>query len=256
MLLDVGETATELTTGVVPGVVTLTVAVPVIVGSATLIAVTTSAPALAGAVYCPEEEIEPSTAFHVTLVFLVEPWTTALNGSVPLVMEAAVEGETVTEVTSLPVFFVVDDATATIAVADLVGSALLVAVILPPPLDIGAVKTPLDVMVPIVVDQVTESFAVTPWIEALNCTLAPAAGAMKAGVTTTELTAGLVVEPLPVNGSIAGRCWASVMKRTVPVTAPVFAGANLTLNAALCPATSVIGRVSPDKLKPVPFSAV
>jgi hypothetical protein len=238
MLLDVGETATELTTGVVPGVVTLIVAVPVIVGSATLIAVTTSVPALAGALYCPEEEIEPSRAFHVTLVFLVEPWTTALNGSVPLVIEAAVEGETVTEVTSLPVggFFVVDEATVTVAVADLVGSALLVAVILPPPPDIGAVKAPLDVMVPIVVDQVTESFAVTPWIEALSCTVAPAAGARKAGVITTELTTGLVVEPLPFNGSIAGRCWASVMKRTVPDTAPVFAGANLTLKAALCPA--------------------
>ena len=255
MLPDVGETATELTTGVVLAVVTLTVAVPVMVGSATLIAVTTSVPALAGAVYCPEEEIEPSRAFHVTLVFLDEPWTTALNGSVPLVIEAAVEGETVTELTSLPVdgFLVV---TVTVAVADLVGSALLVAVILPHPPDIGAVKTPLDVMVPIVVVQVTESFAVTPWIEALNCTVAPAAGARKAGVTTTELTAGLVVAPLPVKGSIAGRCCASVMKRTVPDTAPAFAGVNLTLNAALCPATSVIGRVSPDKLKPVPFSAV
>ena len=91
----------------------------------------------------------------------------------PPVIEEAVPGFTVTELTTDPD---ADGAGAgveaaaidTVAVADFVGSATLVAIIVPTPPDVGAVKTPDAVIVPIVVDQVTVSFVVAPWIEAVN----------------------------------------------------------------------------------------
>ena len=93
-----------------------------------------------------------------------------MNGSVPLVAEAAVVGVTVTAdtVPVLPVpvpeigVVVVRPATATVALAENVGSTTLCAVTRPMPPIMGAVKTPAVVIVPMVVDQVTESLAVAP----------------------------------------------------------------------------------------------
>jgi hypothetical protein len=80
-------------------VVTFTTVESDLVGSALLTAVTVSVPAFDGAVYKPEALIWPNTTFHVTLLFVVVPCTVAVNGSVPAVIEDAVSGETVTEVT-------------------------------------------------------------------------------------------------------------------------------------------------------------
>ena len=56
----------------------------------------------------------------------------------------------------------------TIAVADLVGSAMLVAVIVPRPPADGAVNTPVVLIVPMEAVQVTPSLVVAPCIAAVN----------------------------------------------------------------------------------------
>ena len=110
----------------------------------------------------PAEVMVPSRAFHVTAVFEVVPATVALNWSVPPVADEAVPGVTVTAVTPDPEAGGVAPATATVAVADFVGSATLVATIVPMPFTGGAVKTPVAEMVPIDAAQVTASFVVAP----------------------------------------------------------------------------------------------
>ena len=141
--VDAGKTVIELTTGVGEAVVTVTLADPDLVVSATLTAVTESVPAFAGAVYAPDGVIVPSTAFHVTAVFDVAPCTLAVKGgSVPPVVEEAVAGVTVTDVTAGPegVGLGADgEVTVTTAEADLVGSATLVAVTIPVAAVAGAV---------------------------------------------------------------------------------------------------------------------
>jgi hypothetical protein len=84
----------------------------------------------------------PSEAFQVTDLLDVDPWTDAVNGSVPRVAEVAEVGEIVTEVTAEPGgggFGLDPDVTVTGADADLVGSAALVAVTTPMPAVAGAV---------------------------------------------------------------------------------------------------------------------
>jgi hypothetical protein len=144
----------------------------------------------------------PSNAFHVTAVFEVLPATLALNWSVPLVTDEAVPGVTVTPVTPDLDSGGVASATATVAVADFVGSATLVATIVPMPLTDGAVKTPVAEMVPIDATQVTESFVVAPWIAAVNCTFALGAGVATGGDTTIDATTGFCEEPVPCKGSV------------------------------------------------------
>jgi hypothetical protein len=77
----------------------VTVVEPDLVGSALLVAVTVSVPAFDGAVYMPDEVIAPRTAFHVTVLLVDVPCTLAVNGKVPEVIEEAVAGLTVTDVT-------------------------------------------------------------------------------------------------------------------------------------------------------------
>jgi hypothetical protein len=48
----------------------------------------------------PELLIVPRAAFQVTDLFVVAPWTLAVNGNVPDVIEDALDGETDTEVTA------------------------------------------------------------------------------------------------------------------------------------------------------------
>jgi hypothetical protein len=108
-----------------------------LVASATLVAVTVSAPAFAGAVYRPPAVIVPRAAFHVTALFVVEPATLALKVSVPPVADDAVEGDTVTDVTAGGGGGTA--VTVTLAVSDLVGSATLVAITVSFPALAGAV---------------------------------------------------------------------------------------------------------------------
>jgi len=123
----------------------------------------------------------PSRAFHVTDVFEVVPCPEALNGSVPPLIDEAVEGGTVTEVTPL--------APATVAIPDSAGTATVVATIMPVPLVAGAVKTPALVMVPIEAVQVTEPLLVAPWIAAINCNLPPGSGDAATGTESIVPTA-------------------------------------------------------------------
>ena len=60
----VGEIVTPVTVGL--GALTVIVADPALLGSATLVAVTTEVPAVAGAVYTPDAEMLPLEACHVT----------------------------------------------------------------------------------------------------------------------------------------------------------------------------------------------
>lgn len=119
--------------------VTAIVAIPTLVGSATLVAVTTEVPADAGAVYTPAAEMLPVEACHVTARLVVVPLTTAANESVLPVAVDAVAGVIATDVTPDPLGTLVGALTVTTAEADFVGSATLVAVTVPVPADAGAV---------------------------------------------------------------------------------------------------------------------
>jgi hypothetical protein len=125
-----GEIVTEVTVRLAD---MTTVAEPDFVRSALLVAVTTAVPAVDGAVYRPEDVTLPSEACHVTALFDVEPWTTAANETVLLVVAEAVAGDTVTEVTTE------DAVTVMVATPNLVGSARLVAVTVEVPALAGAV---------------------------------------------------------------------------------------------------------------------
>jgi hypothetical protein len=187
-------------------------------------------------------------------MFEVAPATVALNCRVPPVTDEAVAGVTVTPVTPELDGCEEAPATDTVALADLVGSATLVAVILPTPPAGGAVNTPAAVIVPIDAVQVTESFVVAPWIATVNCTVARGAGVATAGSTTIDETSGSSDEPVPFNGSMAGRCCGSVTNSTFPLTTPTFVAANLTVKLALVPPGRVKGIARPLRLKPVPDS--
>lgn len=143
---EVGEIVTDDTDGCdgggfVGAVVTVTLAAPDLLVSATLVAVTVSVPAFAGAVYMPPAVIVPSAAFHVTALFVVEPATLAENGSVPPVTDEAVAGETVTDVTAGVDGGLFVGAAVTVIAAEptLVGSATLDAVTIDVPALAGAV---------------------------------------------------------------------------------------------------------------------
>ena len=70
--------------------------------SATLVAVTVTVPAVAGALNSPVELTAPDEAFQITEVLVAVPWTVAVSCTVPLVATAAEAGETVTEDTEGP----------------------------------------------------------------------------------------------------------------------------------------------------------
>ena len=115
-LSEVGDTESW------PGAaVTVTVADADFVTSAALVAVTVYVPAEPGAVNNPVCMTEPPLALHVTEVFVL-PVTLAVNCCVPPVVRAEVVGEIVTTTGAGAA------ETITVADADLVGSATLVAV--------------------------------------------------------------------------------------------------------------------------------
>ena len=78
----------------------------------------------------------PKAAFQLSVLFDVVPCTVALNGSVPPVTEDADAGDMMTELTP-PAFG--PAVTVTVAIAVLLGSALLVTVIVTVPKFEGAV---------------------------------------------------------------------------------------------------------------------
>ena len=130
-----------------------------------------------GAVNIPVEETDPPVAVQVTAVF-VEPVTVALNCAVPLVVVVALAGETLT-------LTVAGSETFTLALALLVGSETLVAVIVSGPAELGALYRPVVDTVPRVARQVA-AVLVQPLTVAPNCFDAPVERAVLVGATEIE----------------------------------------------------------------------
>ena len=65
----------------------------------------------------------------------------------------------------------------------------------------------------------------------------------------------IAVTLVPFNASISGEFGALLVSITEPVALPFAAGANSTLNVALCPAAIVSGVVSPLVVNPAPLTA-
>ena len=142
-----GLTATEET---LTGTVTVTLAVAVSAGFCTLVAVTTSAPPEAGAVYSPALVMAPRWADQVTAALkLPVPLTVALNVCWAPVSRVRARGLTETELT------VAGTVTTTSAVPIWAGVSTLVAVTRSVPPLAGAVYRPALVMVPFLAVQVT-----------------------------------------------------------------------------------------------------
>ena len=187
-LADVGLTLT-------PTSVTVTAALADFVGSALLVVVTVCKPAVAGAVYrplveiVPEVELPPTTPStdQVTLV-LVVPVTVAANCFVVLAV-------TLTEV---GLMLTPTAVTVTAALADLLESAMLVAVTVCEPAVAGAVYSPLVETVPTVespslmpsTDHCTAVFVV-PVTVAVNCFVVLSGTLAEVGLMLTA-TAGTV----------------------------------------------------------------
>jgi hypothetical protein len=129
------------------------VAFPDLVESCVLVAVTVTAPVEFGAVNNPLPLIVPPLAVHVTaeLKFPV-PWAVALHCDVA--PRDTVDGVQITateEIVGEDVCF----ATVTVAVPDLLESSLLVAVTVTVAAELGAVRSPLPLIVPLLTLQVT-----------------------------------------------------------------------------------------------------
>ena len=112
--------------------------------------------------------------------------------------------------------------TVMMAVADLVVSATLVAVIVAVPEVVAAVKRPDALIVPDEVFQVTDLFEVVPWMAAVSCFVAPVTMEAVTGVTEIEETmAGAAAIVILAEADFVG----SKTLVAVMVAAPVFAGA-------------------------------
>jgi hypothetical protein len=170
---------------------TVTAALAVLVGSATLATLTVCVPAVPGALYSPAVEIVPTVAlppltpstYQVTAVFVV-PVTVAVNCFVVIPGTEAEVG--------LMLIATADVVTLTAALADFVASALLVTLTVCEPTAAGALYNPAVEMVPTVAFppltpstyQVTAVFVV-PVTVAVNCFVV---------IPGTEAEVGLMVK--------------------------------------------------------------
>jgi hypothetical protein len=243
-----------VTTTGTTGTVTVTVALADLVGSATLVAVTTNDPAAAGAVYKPAALTVPPVADQVTAV-LALPVTVAVNCCVAFVRIEAVVGLIATATTGAAV-------TVTVALADLVGSATLVAVTTNDPAAAGAVYKPAALTVPLVADQVTAVLAL-PVTVAVNCRVALTATDAVVGLTVTATTGAAAVTATAALADLVGSATLVAVTANDPAAAPaVYRPEALTVppvavqmtavfvepvteaaNCACPPATTVVGAV-------------
>jgi hypothetical protein len=236
------------------------VAVPDFVTSATLVAVMVTVAAAAGAVSMPSAVIVPDEVFHVTALFAAFPCTLAVNCNVPPVPTEADAGDTVTDV--MPEGETGAALTVTVADADLVESATLVAVTVADPAFPGAVNSPAAEIDPLEAVQVTAVFVVLPCTVAVNGIVPPVATLAVVGETEIEDTgaggsgAGFAVAGAAVadNATTTGSELALLISERFPVVLPAIADANATANVLLAPEESVIGVSSPDVLNPVPVT--
>jgi len=129
------------------------VAVPDLLGSCVLVAVTVADPVESGAVNNPLPVIVPPLAVHVTAELkLPVPCTVALHCEVAL--GATVEGLHVTDTEEI-VGGLIPVATITVAVPDLLVSSVLVAVTVTVAAELGAVSIPLALIDPLLAAHVT-----------------------------------------------------------------------------------------------------
>lgn len=167
--------------------------------SCVLVAVTVTGLAVAGAVKSPDELIVPAVDDHVTVELkLPVPSTVALHCEVELVPMVDGAHVAATEV-------IVDAAACTVtdAVADLVVSCVLVAVMVTDPAVAGAANSPAVLMAPAAADHVTAELKLpVPCTVALHCDVACAATEEGVHETATEEMeedggGGLLLEPPP-----------------------------------------------------------
>jgi hypothetical protein len=181
----VGPTPTAIGVNVI-------VAVADLVVSVLLVAVTVAVAVVAGAgaVYTPAGVMEPTDALHVT----------------PALAESLVTDATkvcAAPATSVPVVefrLTAIGVKVTVAVADLLASALLVAVTVADVkvMTVGAVYTPAEVTVPVDAVQVTPELAESFATVAVNVWVAPPIRVTTAGPTVTPIAGAVgVEEPLP-----------------------------------------------------------
>jgi len=121
----------------------------------------------------------PEVAFHETDLSAADPCTTPVNCAVPPFGEDAEVGEIVTSVTPE----LAAETIVTVAVADLLASASLVALTVAVPGIGGAVYSPAEEIVPIEALQVTALSSTAPCTKARNCNVSlvdsrPEAGEM------------------------------------------------------------------------------
>jgi len=146
-------TETEEIVGGVVCVATVIVAVPNLLVSCVLVAVTVTDPVEPGAVNNPLPLIVPPLAVHVTAELkLPVPCTVALHCEVAL--GAIVEGLHATETEEI-VGGLAAIATITVAVPDLLESSLLVAVTVTVAAELGAVSIPFALIDPLLAVHVT-----------------------------------------------------------------------------------------------------
>ena len=60
--------------------------------------------------------------------------------------------------------------------------------------------------------------------------------------------------PVPLKETVGGELVALLTALTLPEALPAAAGANTTLNEAVCPADKVRGKLRAERVKPVPLT--
>jgi hypothetical protein len=133
----------------------------------------------------------PSAALQVTDLSVTVPWTLAVNCKLPPVLAEVETGDTEMEVTVGVGAGVA--VTETVAVANMLESALLVATTVSVPAFAGAVYTPEVEMLPRAARQLTDLSVTVPWTEALNCKALPVFAELEVGETEMEVTTGVGV---------------------------------------------------------------
>lgn len=152
--------------------------------------------------------------------------------------------------------------TVTVAEADFVESATLVAITVAVPALAGAVNRPAAEIEPLDAVHVTAVFVVLPCTVAVNGIVPPVATLAVLGEIAIEDTGaggsgcGLEVAGAAVaeSATTTGSELALLIRERLPVAVPAAAGVNATSNVLLAPEESVTGVSSPEVLKPAPVS--
>jgi hypothetical protein len=198
-------------------------------------------------------------------LFVVLPCTETASWSVAPVSNEADAGDTEIEDTATGAAV-----TVTLADADLVVSATLVAVMVAVPVFAGAVKTPAAEIVPVDAVQVTAVLVTVPWTVALKEWVVLTATLAVEGETVTESTTGagggfagggsaggglfVGATPVAVSWTTVGFSLTLVARARLPVMVPGESGVNATAKVLATPGPRVVGSARPVVLKPLPVT--